>query len=71
MAKLNAEPYLRRNCAGRAPSRIGVLRYVPLDMLSDPKVMNPQLSYFMFRWRSFGCDIFEDANNSLCIVLSS
>jgi len=69
MAKLNAKPNLCRQCAGRALNRIGVLRYVPLDMLSDPTVLNPQLSYLMFRWWSFGSDIFEDANNSLyCCV---
>ena len=56
---------------GQPHFRIGVLCYVPHDMLSDPKVLNPQPSYLMFRRLSFGIDIFEDANNSLCIVLLS
>jgi hypothetical protein len=49
MAKLNAEPYLCRKCAGRVVNRIGELPYLTFDMLSDPKDFNPQLSYFMFR----------------------
>jgi hypothetical protein len=36
-------------CAGRVVNRIGVLHCLPLDMLLDPKELNPQLSYFMFR----------------------
>jgi len=43
MAKLNAEPYLCRKCAGRVVNRIDVLCYVPLVMLSDPKDLNPQI----------------------------